>query len=114
MQKISASETVEFTSGAVMTAHEYELHDPSVNIARITVSGRYPETGWAANEQVKELCYILEGTGTLYVGDASYPLAPGDVLLIEPGERFYWDANIVMLVPCTPAWTPEQYKHLDA
>ncbi|MES2994936.1 MAG: cupin domain-containing protein [Patescibacteria group bacterium] len=113
MRKVSVGEAEEFKSGTVMTACEYGLGDETINTAKIEVHGRYPETGWAMNEESKQLCYILEGAGSLFVEGEEYTIAPEDTFLIQPGERFYWEANIGMLVTCTPAWTPEQYKHLE-
>lgn len=112
MKKILKEEAEVLTHGVAMTAEEYAI-GTAMNVARIRLRGRYPETGWSVNEISKELCYIFEGSGTLFVEGEAYSIAPGDVFLIEPGERFYWDANVDMLVPCTPAWTATQYRHIE-
>gem|GEM_PF-2374449 len=28
------------------------------------------------------------------------------------GERYFWDGQMTMFVPCTPAWYPEQHKEV--
>ena len=40
-------------------------------------------------------------------------LQEGDMILIEPGERYFWDGNLTMFVPCTPAWYPGQHKKVE-
>jgi hypothetical protein len=35
------------------------------------------------------------------------------MILIEPEEKYYWDGNFTLFVPCTPAWYPEQHEEID-
>lgn len=92
---------------------EYDFGDADIDIAYIRVEGRYPITGRVTNEISKESCYIVEGSGTIYVEEEPFSFSAGDALLIQPGERFYWEGNMTMVVPSTPAWKPEQHRQVD-
>ena len=48
---------------------EYPLGDPDINVSVATVNGKYPETGYCINLEVKELLYIMEGAGKLIKKD---------------------------------------------
>lgn len=87
--------------------------DPDINLARITLSGRYPEHGWALNTESKMLCYVVEGSGSLYFDDSSFELDAGDVCIIETNEKYYWDADMTLLIASTPAWTKKQTRTLE-
>jgi len=112
MKILKSQQAQEFKNGDTCTAFEYPLEEKSINIAVIKLKGRYPETGQAMNTECKEIAYVTEGSGKVSVEDKTIEVNKGDVVLIEPGEKFYWDGELTMLMPCTPAWTPEQYKHI--
>jgi hypothetical protein len=62
MQRIQKSEATMFTNGATCEGAEYSFSDKALNIALVTVEGRYPESGYAMNEICKETAYIVSGT----------------------------------------------------
>ncbi len=107
------SEAEEFKHGDTFVAFEYPLHDADINIAVVKIAGRYPEEGRAANQVCKEAVYVVEGTIKLNLEGKEVLLQKGDTVLIEPGEHFYWEGNATLVTPCTPPWTPEQYKKVD-
>mgnify|MGYP003293451694 FL=1 len=37
----------------------------------------------------------------------------GDIVLIDKGEAYYWDAYCTIAMPCAPAWYPEQHKLIE-
>ncbi len=113
MKIVHVNETKELKNSDVCIAHEYSIDDPDINIATIIITGRYPAMGRAMNSKCKELGYVAEGSGKVFVDDKEITLEKGDVVLIEPGEKFYWDGNFTLLMSCTPAWTPEQYKYVN-
>ncbi len=110
MKIIQKHQTKEFKNSDVCTAIEYPLGDSNINIAVIKLSGRYPATGYAVNEECKEIGFVMEGSGIVCVEGEIVKLETGDSVLIEPHEKFYWDGTMTILMPCTPAWTPQQYK----
>jgi mannose-6-phosphate isomerase-like protein (cupin superfamily) len=112
MKILKSQQAQEFKNGDTCTAFEYPLEEKSINIAVIKLNGRYPETGQAMNTECKEIAYVIEGTGEVSVEGKITKINKGDVVLIEPKEKFYWNGKLTILMPCTPAWTPEQYKHI--
>ena len=96
------------------TAVEYPLEDKDINAVVIKIDGRYPNEGRTVNEKCKELVYVMSGKGKLVVEGKEVDLKTGTVVLIEPGERFYWEGKeLEMFMPCTPAWYSEQHKEVD-
>jgi mannose-6-phosphate isomerase-like protein (cupin superfamily) len=91
-------------------AFEYPIGDKDINMAFVEIRGRYPDEGYVINESVKELVFVVEGEGKLTIGEKEYGLAEGDAVLILPGEKYFFDGNLKILVPCSPAWFPEQHK----
>jgi len=57
----------------------------------IELTGRYPEEGLAQNLISKEMAYVVDGGGKVIVEGVEYPVNEGDIVLIEPGEKFYWE-----------------------
>lgn len=113
MKIIHRNQTKIFKNSDVCTAIEYPLGDKDINGAVIELRGRYPDKGRTVNEKCKELAYIIKGSGRLVVEDKETKLQEEDLILIEPGERFFWEGNLIMFMPCTPAWYPEQYKKVE-
>lgn len=91
----------------------YEIDDKDINFSIAKINGKYPETGYCVNEKVKELLYIMEGTGKLIKKDEVLEFKAGDVILVEKGGAYRWDANCKVVIPCTPAWYPEQHKLIE-
>jgi len=112
MKIIRSNQTNGFSNGATCTGFEFPFQDKQINIAVVTVNGRYPEKGYVTNEVCREIAYVLSGTGAVAKRDGSeQPLAKGDAVLLEPGEVFYWQGDqLEMLMPCSPAFYPEQHK----
>lgn len=92
---------------------EYPLNDKDINFATAVISGRYPDSGYCVNEKCKELIYVIEGKGSLNKNNERVEFSKGDVILIDKGEIYYWDAYCMIAMPCTPAWYPEQHKLID-
>jgi len=98
-------------NGANCIAYEYAAQDKDINIAVIELSGRYPETGRAFNESIKEICFVQSGSGIVSIDGAEHTLGEGDVVLILPGQKFFWDGKMTFVIACTPAWNAGQYRH---
>ena len=92
---------------------EYPLGDKDINFSTAVLTGRYPDKGYCVNEECKELIYVIDGTGTLNKKDEKIEFKKGDVVLIDKGEMYYWDAQCTIAMPCTPAWYPEQHKFVN-
>ena len=113
MKIIRKNQIVRFEHGAACAALEYPVNDSDINVAIIELNGRYPEKGCAMNEISKELAYVMEGSGKVIVENNEFEVGVGDLVLINPGEKFLWVGKMKLFMPCTPAWSPDQYKTLE-
>ncbi len=113
MKIIYKNQTKIFKNSEVCTAIEYPLGDKDINGAVIELSGRYPDKGRTVNLKCKEMAYIVKGSGKLVIEDKEIKLKEGDLLLIEAGEKFFWEGNMQIFMLCTPAWHPEQHKEVE-
>lgn len=111
MKIIKKSETIEFKNSSKCIAYEYPIDDKDINGAVIEISGRYPDEGRVTNKVCKELVYVIDGSGKLVIEDKKILLNPGDQVLIETNEKYYFDGKFTLFTPCTPAWYPEQHIH---
>lgn len=93
--------------------YSIELNDKDVDFCINTISGRYPEKGYCTNEKCKEICYVLEGNGTINKQEEKIQFNQGDVILIDKKEVYYWDGICKIIMICTPAWYKEQCKLLE-
>jgi mannose-6-phosphate isomerase-like protein (cupin superfamily) len=110
MKFVKKAQAKQFENSPSCFAYEYPLQDEDINGAVIELSGRYPERGLAVNEASKELVYVVKGQGILSVNDEQLDLSEGDMVLILPGEKYFFEGELKMLMPCSPAWRPEQHK----
>ncbi len=113
MKIIHEDQTKKFKNGENCIVIEYPLGDKDINGAIVELTGRYPNKGRVVNLKCKELCYVIEGSGKIVVEDREIILHRGDLILIEPGEKYFWYGNLTMFVPCIPAWYPEQHKEVE-
>lgn len=113
MKIIHKNETKIFKNSEVCTAVEYPMGDKDINGAVIELSGRYSDKGRTMNEKCKEMAYVMSGSGKIVIEDSEIQLNEGDLVLIEPGERFFWEGIMILFIPCTPAWSLEQHKQVE-
>ena len=113
MKTCNGSQTIERKNSEHCVVTEFPIEDHDIDFAIVKVSSRYPVSGYAVNTISKEIVYVQEGTGKVVVGDVGYALITGDVVLISPNEKFYWDGNMTLHISCAPAFTPEQHIHVD-
>lgn len=113
MKIVHKNETKEFKNSDQCGGVEYSLDDKDINAAIGKITGRYPDKNRVVNTKCKELAYIISGSGKVVVEGKEYFFNAGDVLLIEPGERYYWEGNFDVFMPCTPAWYPKQHKQVE-
>ena len=111
MKSITQAQANSFSNSPTCYGEEYNFNDKDLNIALITVNGRYPEAGFATNEVCKEISYVVSGSGSVHTEHESLELHPGDAIMLQPGEKFYWEGkNMRMIMPCSPSFYPEQHK----
>lgn len=113
MKFINKNQTKIFKNSEACTVIDYWTDDKDINGAVIELSGRYPDKGRAMNLECKEMAYIIKGSGRVVVEGEETKLNEGDLVLISPGEKFFWEGNMQIFMPCTPAWHHEQYKAVE-
>jgi mannose-6-phosphate isomerase-like protein (cupin superfamily) len=113
MKAVYKNQSHEFRNSLVCTAIEYPLGDKDINGAVIKLKGRYPDKGRVVNLKCKELAYVIKGAGRVVVEGKEIQLHQGDLVLIEPGEKYYWEGEMELFMPCAPAWYPEQHKEIN-
>jgi mannose-6-phosphate isomerase-like protein (cupin superfamily) len=112
MEVVREAETQKFQNSKFCSAFEYKMEENEVNGALIQLNGRYPDTGWVANLQCKELAYVTRGAGKLVVEGNEVQLSEGDVALILPNEKYFWEGTMSIFITTTPAWTLEQHRQI--
>lgn len=109
MKIVRNSEVERFENASSCIAYEYQTGNTEINLARVEINGRYPLEGSAINREVTELVYVERGEGKVGINDALETLEKGDLVLVEKGDRVWWEGDFTLLISCAPAWTPEQY-----
>jgi mannose-6-phosphate isomerase-like protein (cupin superfamily) len=112
MEIVKKSETKEFKNSDTCIAIEYSMKDRDINGAVIVLNGRYPNEGTVVNQKCKEMAYIIKGSVKLTVEGKETSLSEGDLALVDVGEKYFWEGNVTMFIPCTPAWYPEQHTEV--
>ena len=113
MQHIKAQDGNRRKNSEACTAVEYEFEgEKNINSAVIELNGRYPSEGFALNSICEEIVYIVDGSGKLITTETETIFSTGDMLKIEPNQRYYFDGNVKLLISSSPAWYPEQYQNI--
>lgn len=99
-------------SGVEVTTYPFD--DADLSLATAKIKERYPSEGYALNKDIKELIYIVEGSGEAKIGEETYTLCPGDALLIPKNTPYYLQGCLSIIMPCAPAWRAEQHHHLES
>jgi mannose-6-phosphate isomerase-like protein (cupin superfamily) len=110
MKYLAQEKSIKFEKGPI-TAYEYPLGDKDLNCAVVEIRGRYPEEGWTQNTECKELTYLIRGFAVLTTETDRVSLSEGDMVIVDINEKYFWEGDCTLLVPCTPAWSPEQTKN---
>lgn len=113
MKVISRKRAKEYSNSANCNGFEFDLGDKNLDGAVVTVNGRYPDKGRAINEECKEIAYIIDGSGQVVIEEKPFDIRKEDLIVIDKGERYYWDGNFKLFVYYSPAWSPEQHKAVD-
>lgn len=111
--KSNDAQIIKNSDTSKLLEYSMNLNDKDIDFCINTINGRYPEKGYCTNEKCKEICYILDGKGTLNKKDESINFEQGDVILIDKKEIYYWNGNCKIIMICTPAWYKEQCKLLE-
>lgn len=113
MQICFKQQTIERKNSDVCVVTEYPIDDALIDFAIVKVNGRYPDRACAINRTCKEIVYIQSGTGKVTVDGVEHTLNEGDVVLIEAGEKFFWEGNMDLHIACHPAFTIAQHEMVN-
>jgi mannose-6-phosphate isomerase-like protein (cupin superfamily) len=113
MKIATKHERIERKNSDVCSVTEYPMIDEAVDFAIVKVTGRYPENKQAVNQKCKEIVYIHAGTGKAVVDGKEYALEAGDLVLIEAGEKFYWQGTLELFISCRPSFSVDQHQIVD-
>lgn len=102
----------ELFEGATNKTYEYHIEDNDINYCIVEITGRFPLKGRLTNTVCKEMVHILDGSGLIVVDNVTYELKKDDVVLIKPGQKYYWEGNMRVGASCSPAWYPEQSHNI--
>ena len=111
--KKESSEKIINSDTSYILEYSKILNDKDLDFCINVINGRYPETGYCSNLKCKEICYILEGRGTIHEKDKEIDFNKGDVILIDKEEIYFWKGNCQIIMICSPAWYKEQCRLLD-
>ena len=113
MKKLSKHQSRLHKNSDLCVVTEYDMGDPELDFAIAKISGRYPAERYVTNTKCKEIAYIQEGAGKIEVNGVEHPLTAGDLVLIEAGEKFYWEGHMTLFMSCHPAFTIDQHQLVD-
>lgn len=110
MEHVKKQDATKHTNSSGCIVYEYPMENGEMNIGVVEIACRYPEQGYAVNHQCSEMGYVLKGSGKLVTENREAVLSEGDVVYIPSGEKFYWEGNMTLALPATPAWNPAQHE----
>ena len=103
-----------FENSLVCKGVGYAHEGAGMDLARIELTGRYPESGWVMNEASYEMAYVLQGYGEFINRDGeAIKVSEGDVVSIEAGKQYAWNGTLTLIVPCTPPFDSSKHKHVE-
>ena len=105
------AEKFEYANTSAVLEYGIALNEKSMDFCTNKISGRYPTEGYCSNLECDELCYILEGKGTINKRESSpINFEKGDIIFINKKDIYYWNGDFKLAIVCTPAWSKEQCK----
>jgi len=113
MSVVKKSDRIKHLNSPVCIAYEYAHKDKNISIAFIELRGRYPDKGRVTNQICKEMVFVVKGEGKVEIDGNEFILNEGDTILIQPNQKFFWEGNLVLVMPCHPAWYPEQHVEVE-
>lgn len=102
-------------NGSTCTISEYIFNQPSVDLAKAVITGRYPaaQNKKAINLVCDLIYFVLEGQCTLNTVQGSFTLNVQDALFIPHGNWYWVETNHTkILIISTPTWNAEQYREV--
>lgn len=103
-----------YSNTSSVLEYSIDLNEKNLDFCINTITGRYPEKGYCSNLECEELCYVLEGTGSIHKKDENVRnFKSGDIIFLSKKDIYYWNGKFKVAIVCTPAWSKEQCKLYD-
>jgi len=112
MKILYRNQAREYSNSPNCSGFEFNLGVKDIDGAVVSVAGRYPEVGQVVNEECREIAYVIEGKGQVVIEEKLFNIQSEDLIVIDKGERFYWEGTFKLFIYCTPAWSHEQHKQV--
>lgn len=112
MNILHKHQTHKHAHNSACIVYEYPMGDADMNGAVAQLSGRYPEEDRVVNTQSKEMGYVVQGSGKIVIEGKEILLQQGSLVLIQAGEKYYWEGHMTLFLSCAPAWNPAQHKKI--
>lgn len=112
MKKWSDEEGTEFKNSDLCYGKEFNPGSGTIDIAKISIRGEFPDNGrFGYLEEAHEMAVVIRGAGFIETKNGHrQDLKEGDVVYIEPMERFRWGGDMDLIVPCGPSFDPQKHK----
>lgn len=108
MEHIPQSKAKCYENGAV-TSWEYEMQNANLNVAPISIQGRYPENGFTSNLKSDSIIHVTKGAGLLALNNGTtVKLEKNDQVHLAVGDVYYFEGDLEIIYAASPAWTSEQ------
>ena len=92
MKIVKQEQAKKFKYADTSSVLEYsiDLNEKNLDFCINEINGRYPGKGYCSNLECEELCYILEGNGTIYKRDGEwFRFKKGDIIFIHKKDIYY-------------------------
>ncbi|KTD24941.1 Uncharacterised protein [Legionella lansingensis] len=113
MKVIFKDQTTERKNSDRCIVTEYPIGAPHIDFAVVKIKGRYPDNRRTTNLVCQEIVYVHFGHGRVVVNEQETQLNAGDVVLIEAGEKYFWEGNMELFISCRPAFHIDQHQLVD-
>lgn len=91
----------------------YPIANAALDFAIVNINGRFQAMNRVTNTICQEIVYIQRGNGKVVINHETHELHAGDVVLIEPGDKYYWEGNMEVFACCTPPFTVQQREEVE-
>jgi len=98
--------------GPACTVYEYKGVE-KLSLAFAEVRGRFPDKDWGKNTACTEAYYVVAGKGKVNIEGKETEIIEGDVVIFKPGEKYFVEGNLDLVIPSTPAWSVDQYEFVE-
>lgn len=114
MKKWSHEEGKEFQNSDICYGREYAPSSAAIDVAKISIRGEFPGGDtFGYLEEIHEMAVVVRGAGYIEMKNGErQDLKEGDVVYVEPEERFRWGGDMDLIVPCSPAFDPSKH-HIE-